>query len=1742
MIDFPGYSDIVELKDGSHTELFSAKKDHQKVIIKLLNKKKPSKSDLQQFQYEYELLKDIDDEYIVKVIDFQLLDDSCFIVMLDTDTQSVQTLLDANALTMEDKLDIVLQTAKALQNLQEKEIIHKSLTLSSIFYNQETKLLKLSNFADAIRLRSERKLFDTPHAQEGNLFYFSPEQTGRMNRHVDYRSDLYALGVCMYKLFCGRFPFEQNKKLELYHAIIALPAKEPITINAKLPKVLNGMIMKLLEKNAEQRYQSAYGLTLDIKRVIKQLQNSSSELFELGRDDHRGKLHIPEKLFGRDKEVSQLLSSFERVTKGGKEILLVAGYSGVGKSVLVSEVHKPITKSRGFYIEGKFDQFQRDKPYLAIIQAFNAWSHMILSEPVAEQKRWKTKILEALGRNAQVIIDLIPSFEELLGEQESVEELSGMEAQNRFNFLFSTLIRTIASSKQPLVIFIDDLQWSDQATLNLIDAIFQDQQCSHLLLFGAYRDNEVDDTHPFIKTMRQIEKENISMSTLHISNLTKDDVSHLLSETLHQSVQEVDSLVELVYAKTAGNAFFVNNFITALEDEKLLSFDFESQKWCWDIKDLYDKNLTDNVVDLMSQQISKFSDKTQKLLTLASCIGNRFDLFTLSIISENSHQEAADDLESALESGLIIPLKEAYKYVQFSQSDENIYYKFSHDRIQQAAYAFLSPKEKPSIHLHIGDLLNKSLTGQEREKRVFDIVNHTNIGHELISDTEIRFEMAKMNLEAAHKAKKAVAFKSSYGFLDFAQIYLCQNHWENDYKLSYEIWIMKAELAYMIQEFTASKELIDEILQYSKSGVEKAEAYNISIIRETMQGNYLEAIEYGRQGMDLVGFTLPDDHYDQSFGQEMGEISAYLETHTIASLSELPVCHDPAVAVANKILMNLGPPTYFVLKPLYPVICSSFVLLAIKHGNTDVSAGAYSNYGIVLAAMMGQYEAGYEFGLASLALDKTFDNMQESCKNNFNFGMVLNSWMRPLSEGLAAVNRAYDVGMQSGELQFVGYSIYSKLLFAFVAGESIDDIIHNLSSSYKFQEKTKNQWALDSIGALSLALYHLKGESPQLIDEEAFLQSASINEGGHGLCFYKIFKAQYLFVMQDYDQSFSLTSEAEAIIFNIFGLLPVADCNYYNSLSLSMLSLEKDLDQREEDIKRIETNQEQLKIWSDNVKENFLHKFLAVEAQLAWLKGNLEGARKLYNEAITSALHNNFLQDVAIISECYAQFLLKNDSKRVAEIYFQDALYYYERWNADAKVESLKKFMTGEYQTHKLKADGENDTVDYNSLIQSIQLISSEVELHSLVSQFVSIAMENAGAQRGLFLLLKDDILELTLEKDIQGRDHLISKKFDELSEDDYLIHKAVKQSLNTLQDVTIENACEDEQYAKLSYVKKHKPLSVLVLPIIHNGSLEALLYLENSLVSQLFTPQRVELLRMLGAQVGISFENFRLYENLEHTIAERTQALQASNRELSDTMTNLQSAQNQLVESEKIASLGSLVAGIAHEINTPVGLSITGITSVHNSTKQIKENYANDKMTQKAFEEYLETTESLTEVISKNLNQAGELIRNFKKLAVDQNRDEKSEFVLKELIEEVVSTFNTKLQEAGIELLIECDCQAKMNSYLKDIYEVLGNMIKNSMLHAFDKQPTKEIRIKIKTIGKVVEIRFCDNGKGILEKNLSKVFDPFYTTKMGQGGTGLGLHVVYNIVTQRLKGEISVTSTQKPLETCFLLKLPLST
>ncbi|MEM7184666.1 MAG: serine/threonine-protein kinase PknK, partial [Spirochaetota bacterium] len=818
-----GYEIDTELHSGRRGRTYRAIKSdgNEKVILKTLVEY-PSARDVARIKKEYEVLKGIRSPGIVEILAMEIYNESPILVMKDTNGTSLAKLFKEKHFTLQEKLEIAIQLSEAIENIHHQEVIHLDIKPSNVIYNSEHKDLNVIDFGISTRLSRENPSITSPDKLEGTLAYLSPEQTGRMNRSIDYRADFYSLGITLYELFTGELPFYSQDSMEMVHFHIAVEAEQAYVKNSEVPQNISNIIYKLMSKKAEDRYQAGYGIRYDFQQCLELLHRGElySQSIDLATRDVSERFQIPQKLYGRGKEIGKLLSSFDRISNGSSELMIVKGYSGIGKSALVNEVHKPIVEKRGYFISGKFDQFKRDIPYNAIILAFQDLARQLLTESESKIRHWKEKIGKAVGSNGQVIIDIIPELEFIIGKQPAVAKLGPTESQNRFNMVFKELVKVFTAKEHPLVLFIDDMQWADSASLKFTENILSDGEIEYLLFISSYRDNEVDVTHPLVSTLDLLKKSDCTIQTIKLTPLALSDINLLVSESLKREAQSTFSLSSLVLKKTNGNPFFASEFLKSLYENKFLNFVTNLGDWQWDEEKIESAGITDNVVELMSTKIQKLSQKTQKILQLASCIGNRFDLKTLAIVYQNTEDQTAVDFEEALQESIIQPIGDSYKYISEGKYEE-IVYRFLHDRVQQAAYALILEEEKKIVHLTIGRHLLQKTNEEELEENVFNIVNHLNIAKELLEMEEEKIQLAKLNLLAAKKAKTSNAFSSALNLINVSYQIL-ENSWQSNYESTYEIYLHKAECEYLNNQFEQAENIFDSILRNANNIEDKA--------------------------------------------------------------------------------------------------------------------------------------------------------------------------------------------------------------------------------------------------------------------------------------------------------------------------------------------------------------------------------------------------------------------------------------------------------------------------------------------------------------------------------------------------------------------------------------------------------------------------------------------------------------------------------------------------------------------------------------------------------------------------------------------------------------------------------------------------------------------------------------------------------------------------------------------------------
>jgi len=1827
--NFSGYKIIKLLHEGRKTVIYRGLREAEptSVIIKTLKAEYPTIEEITRLKHEYQILQILDIPGIVKPYELKDYQHGLALILEDFAGESLKQFIDTQKISLINFLEIGIFLAKTLGELHRTQIIHKDIKPQNILINSETGEVKLIDFSIATRLEKESPGISSPNLLEGTLAYMSPEQTGRMNRFIDYRTDFYSLGVTFYEILAGQLPFQNfTDPMELVHCHIAKSPVPLIQINPEIPDSVSLIVMKLLAKNAEERYQSAYGIKADLEECLRQLQSSHKIAnFVLGKLDKSGQFAIPQKLYGRELEVAELMTAFERISLGTSEIMLVSGYSGIGKTCLINEIHKPIVRQRGYFIAGKFDQFKRNIPYAALIQAFSELMRQLLTEDSEKIEFWKQEIETALEQNGKVITDVISEVELIVGSQPEVLQLGGTEAQNRFNRVFKQFIHIFAKPEHPLVIFLDDLQWTDSASLKLIQLLTTDPDSKYLLLIGAYRDNEVSPTHPTILVLEEIKKAGATINNIVLRPLDISNVSQLVADTLNET-ERSQVLSELLFNKTQGNPFFLTQLFKTLNFENLLTFDFLEGRWLWDIEQIQALGIIDyNVVDLVARNILKLPEKTQEILKLAACIGDRFNLEVLAIVNEKSLLASADDLWPALQAGLILPLNNNYKIPLVFDSDKQdsfnfdnstITYKFLHDRVQQAAYSLIPEENKKITHLRIGQLLLNKTSQYALEENIFDIVNQLNIGVELIVEQAEREKLANLNLQAGKKAKSATAYEAASKYLTTGIELLPEKSWQNRYELTWNLYVEALETAYLNIDFEKGKDLSEVILQQSKTLLEKIKVYELKIPFYCSQDQMQQALSTGIEVLEMLGVSLPKKPNKLLVVRELIRKNWMMRNKRIEDLANLPAMTDPYKLASMRILMNVIPATFNANPIIFPLCILKMIELCLKYGNSPLASYAYVTYSMIACGALGEIDSGYRFGKLALDLIDISDYKQLKSKIYFCFYNFARHWKYPLKEARGYFIEAYQIGIESGDIEYACYNIFGLTLNLFWSGESLEYISkaqdQHLNATLKYKQELMggliNIWKQITYNLLNYSENGFDLENNNF-DEKKELLLLKKNNNQVGIAYIYLIKQilNYLFKNYKYAvENAQLVEEYQAIL---SGTILSAGYIFYYSLALLAHYSSVEKKQQKKYLNQVVSHQKQMQKWATHAACNFQHKYDLVEAEKGRVLKQDVKAIDLYDRAIQGAKINGYIQEEALANELAAEFYLSRGRDKIAKTYMTEAYYCYIRWGAKAKVRDLderypnliSRTITQESDNINItrttststSSGKESQILDLTTVIKASLALSGEIVIRNLLDKLLKISIENAGAQKGLFISKSDNQwiveAEATLEKNEVKVSHTVT-----YAGSANLPISLLNYVERTRKSSVLDNAKEAEIFANDPYILANQTKSVLCSPIIHQGKLTGILYLENNLIIGAFTSDRLNVLNLLTSQISISIENARLYTNLQsysQRLENKSQELEAKSQELEiknaalqaselrerekaealeRSLHELQQTQAQLVQTEKISSLGQLVAGVAHEVNNPVSF-ISG--NLHYATQYVEDLLGLVQLYQQHYPEpnpeiaeeieaieldYL--VEDLPKMLSsmnlgtERIREIMQSLRNFSRVDDAQAKPADIHAGLDSTLMILHHRLKANSVRPAVELMKEYGQLPLVECYPGQLNQVFMNLVANA-IDAFDefnagktfaeieRQPNM-IRIRTEvnqgsSNDNSVIIRIADNGPGMPADTLSKLFQPFFTTKPVGKGTGLGLSISYKIVVEKHHGSLRCTST--PGEgTEFIIEIPI--
>ena len=1512
--------------------------DRAPVAVKLLKHEYPSQREIAKLKHEYSIMKSLRIAGVHAAYSLERSGNSLALVMEDRGGRPLNQILEERRLDLATALQIASSLAGTVDSLHRSHVIHKDIKPHNILYNAQTREVTLIDFGIAARLSQEFQPATSPDLLEGTLAYMSPEQTGRMNRHIDHRTDFYSLGVTLYEMLTGALPFPSDDPVELVHSHIARSPTPPRELSPDIPGAVSDLTMKLLAKAAEDRYQQAYGIKVELDECLRQQASGWTGPMVLDRLDFYGELRVPQKLYGRDAEERELLSAWGRASHGKAECLLVAGYAGVGKSVLGNEIHKAIARRRaGHFVSGKSDKLNRSMPYAPFVHALRELIRQILTEPAEALARWQSKLRKAIEPSGQIIADLIPELLILLGPQPSLPELAPVEAQNRFALVLESFVRAFTAEEHPLCIFLDDLQWADPASLRLLRILLADPHSSHLLVIGAYRDNEVAAGHPLTEALDELRRGGATIRAITLQPLSPAAVGQMIADALGCDPQLCAPLSEQLFKKTNGNPFFINQLLKTLHKQQLISFDARAGSWVWDLERIHEANITDNVVEFMTRKLRGLAPATQRALKLAACIGHQFQLSTLATLNEESTAETAATLWEALQEGLVVPLDSDYRFLQATAENDasdlpasesfDVSYKFLHDRVQHAAFSLVEDGRERETHLRVGRLMLAGRDPDTLDEGLFDVVNHMNVGAELITSPAEKRTLARLNLAAGKRAKAAAAYQAAASYLGAGLPLLSGSSWEEDYELSLSLHVEQAECESIEGRFDQSDSLFDAALTHAKTKLELAHIYSLQVNLCITAGRQPEAINAGLRGLSLFGIDIPSSEEARNalLARELEEVRTNLGERRIEDLVRNPDMTDPEKRAVQKLLIYITSPAYHEGPTLITIVALKQVNLSLRYGNSDGSAYGYVLYGFILAGGMDRYEEAYRFGRLALAVQDKFGGVELAAKVNMVLGVYLH-FCGPVRDALEYFKRAYQSDLVSGDFVYTSHACFYTIIVRLSLGEDLGAVSEELDRFLGLTRRTKEAMAIGFLTIAKHLLAALEGRTPSrtslsddAFDEDAFVASHEA-AGAHFITsWYYTVKAQLSYLYGDHRGALSMATLAEERLGTSAAQYFATELSFYLCMTIWALYPEASPEERSRYTETLEPHQAKLARLAERCPENFKQKYLLVLAEQARASGKEVEAIDLYDEAIEAARENRFVSLEALANELCGRLYLARGKTKVARTYMSDAHYGYLRWGATAKADDIAdnyphllpqtaevsaargaRATTGLLSSTTVTTTSGalvSDLLDAAAVVRAAQAIAGNLVLEKVLERLLKLVIESAGAQRALLLLAREDRLRIEASITVTREPDEVELGLGvplEASAD--LPHTIVQYVARTREPVVLGHASAEGRFSGDPYIVAHRSKSVLCLAMVQKGRLTGILYMENNAAQDAFTPRQVEHCGLLASQAATAVENALLYQNvqamtdelkrsneaLESEVTRRTEQLRDANERLS--------------------------------------------------------------------------------------------------------------------------------------------------------------------------------------------------------------------------------------------------------------------
>ncbi|CAM4429546.1 MAG: Serine/threonine-protein kinase PknD [Legionella sp.] len=1478
MVAISGYALQKKMRNNHNIDTYYAirSKDRFRVLLKTPNNHHVTAENMAVLQHEFNLLQQIDSPTIIKAYDFLQDIPVPILILENVEGMLLHDYLKDNRLDIGDFCKLALQLVDIIGELHQLKIIHKEINPSNLIIDPDKLALKLIDLSVCTQISEETFDYMAFNSLEEDLAYISPEQTGRINRPIDYRTDFYSLGITLYQMLTNQLPFQSNDPLELVHCHIAKKAPPAFEKRLDAPEMLNAIIDKLLNKMPESRYSNILGLKSDLQVCQEQwTRKRCIKRFTLGLNDIRDYLSISRNLYGRNAQVEQLLQAFNHVSKGNKEIVLISGYSGVGKTSLVNEMHKAMAQQRVYYIQGKFEQMQRNIPYSGIVSAFQKLVNQVLAESEDHLNDLRTQLLDSLGKVGQVVIDVIPEIELIIGAQPSVPKLNPNDTQIRFNLAFQNLIRVFAQKNHPLIIFLDDLQWADNSSLHFIENLLQDQETNYLLLLGVYRNNEISEDHPLQQTLNSISKNYMGLTQITLEPLELKNIQQLLHDTLLSPMDRIQELAQCVFEKTQGNPFFINEFIKLLYQNKLLRFSYEQGSWEWDLPKIVQQSATDNVVELLTTKIHWLPQATQEILMLAACLGHKFDFNTLVTISEKTISQTADGLYQAIKANLIYPLDEAYltenlmgfEGVVNRKKLSTLHYRFVHDRIQQASSELVEKDELPYLHLKIGRLLFKEKELTENDERLFEVMKHFNQGLALVSDPIQRAHLAKYNLWAGQKAKLASAYYAANEYFSAGISLLPDNCWQNEEELAFQLYKELAACKYLIGDFLNANSYFNLLLNQEKNPLKILEINQLKIEMLATIGKHREALSLGLSALRSFGIHIPKKAKKYHLLIAIYKIKFQLKK-TQPEFIDLPLMSDLKQKAIVNLIAQLLNSAFIIDQMMFIFLTCINLRLSLKYGYTESTSMCIPVYAFVLMHSLSLHEEALSFVRLYNKLKQKYGPSNFEGRNQFVLGEFIEPYQLPLSESNKTILNAFKLGCEAGDLGYSNYSSLALISHSFIVGQTLDEIKRYVEAALSFMARTKISDFVNVTRFWDYSVQCLKNLEPIRPKQlAAFEQSIIQGENKTELSFFYCSITRLHCILGNIDQAMRMGQNHEAYSDYDKGLITHFDGKFYHALALCQYLHQLPKKQRKPILKKIKRLKQLIDRDATWCPENFKMHSLLIQAELAQLHN--QNALPLYDEAINRALANKSILIAAIANERAGCYCITQKIERVAQLYLQNSYQLFLKWGAIAKAQLLEDnyptYISSETAIAKpMLFQGGAQNLDMLAILKFTQVLSSEIRIDKLLQKFITVVLENSGAQNSIILTRINGKWIIEAEGNSEEQHIYLNnlKATDAglqypLSVLNYvqLTKKAIIINDTNLSDLTFNDI----------YVQKEKPRSILAMPLFYQGQLCHILYLEHKDSNDTFTASHLDSLQLLSSQAMTLLENAKLYYQVSH-------------------------------------------------------------------------------------------------------------------------------------------------------------------------------------------------------------------------------------------------------------------------------------